>query len=172
MFGRKIRTKLPHLTNFRVDDEDTRERDSIQKEKGKEYSDAKRKASVKDIAVGDTVLLKRMKKDNKLSTAFMNEEFVVLSKRGADVTVKSLTSGKEFRRNSAHMKKLEPSTTSYDISRGLDGINKPQNEQRSVSPIDSSERQAPPDELTAPEKRKRKEPAWFDNYMPHYIKKC
>lgn len=178
MFGRKIRTKLPQLTNFRVDDEDTRDRDSIQKEKGKEYSDAKRRATVKDIAVGDTVLLKRMKKDNKLSTAFMNEEFVVLRKQGSDVTVKSTATGKEFRRNTAHMKKIEKSesTTSNDFSTGSNN-REPFSNQNFAPSIDSPhtcDNQEPAEEThtAVGGKRKRKEPVWFNNYMPHYIKKC
>ncbi|XP_062704190.1 uncharacterized protein K02A2.6-like [Aedes albopictus] len=44
MFGRRIRTKLPQLSNIRVDDEAARDRDAVQKEKGKEYSDSRRGA--------------------------------------------------------------------------------------------------------------------------------
>ncbi|XP_062538768.1 uncharacterized protein K02A2.6-like [Armigeres subalbatus] len=172
MFGRKIRTKLPHLTDSWENDEDTRDQDSIRNEKGREYSDATRRATVKDIVVGDTVLLKRMIRDNKLSTAFMNEEFVVIRKQGADVIIKSLSNGKEYRRNTAHIKKIgKPEPATSNVSNAGEERYKRQND-----PVPGSSNEIPAETFKAPspappEKRKRKEPYWFDNYMTHYIKK-
>lgn len=105
MFGRKIKSKLPTLPTF-AEDESVRERDSITKEKGKQYSDKKRGAKESEIEVGDRVVVKRMKKSNKLDTEYMNEDHVVLKKTGTDTIVKSTTSGKEYRRSAAHLKKV------------------------------------------------------------------
>lgn len=106
MFGRRIRTKLPEVPIFTRVNEEHRDHDTLQKEKGKEYADGKRKARFSEISVGDRVLVKRMRKDNKLSSNFAPEEYVVTRKIGADCTVKALENGKEYRRNVAHLKKL------------------------------------------------------------------
>ncbi|XP_055604267.1 uncharacterized protein K02A2.6-like [Uranotaenia lowii] len=107
MFGRKIRSKLPQVPLTRAEDGEVRDRDKIMKEKGKVYADSKRKARVSDIVVGDSVLVKRTKKDNKLDTTFAPEEYAVVKKQGSDTTVQSQATGKELRRNVAHLKKLE-----------------------------------------------------------------
>ncbi|XP_055604996.1 uncharacterized protein K02A2.6-like [Uranotaenia lowii] len=161
MFGRKIRNKLPQLTESALNDEVVRDRDSFQKEKGREYVDTKRRAKASDISVGDYVLLKRMRKENKLSTEYINEEFVVLSKRGADLTVKSLATGKEFRRNTAHAKKIERTDT--ETSSNADMPESPVGS-GSIPPSKQSNGET---SLKHVEKRKPKEPAWFESYVPH-----
>lgn len=173
LFGRKIRTKLPQLSNSRYDDEDVRDRDAMQKEKGKEYSDNKRRAKVRDLVVGDRVLLKRMKKDNKLSTEYMNEEFIILRKCGSDLIVKSLVTGKEFRRNTAHVKKCEI-LNDAESSTGAMDTEQDASETNTTSPNggSSSNRDAQQSLADQGGKRKRKEPMWFEDYMPHFIKKC
>lgn len=115
MFGRRIRTKLPEVPKIIRVNEEHQDHDKLQKAKGKEYTDAKRKARFSEITVGDRVLAKRMRKENKLSTNYAPEEYVVTRKTGADVTIKSVGNGKEYRRNVAHLKKL------------LDDIDKPSN---------------------------------------------
>ena len=63
LFGRRIRTKLPHLQGFTVEDE-VRDRDSERKEKGKVYADWKKKAHESKIQEGDKVLLRRERENN------------------------------------------------------------------------------------------------------------
>lgn len=109
MFGRKIRTKLPQVPVERMEDGEVRDRDKLAKEKGKVYTDNKRKARESEIEVGDQVLAKRLKKDNKLDADYSPEEFEVVRKQGGDVTIRSKESGKEFRRNVAHLKRFGPS---------------------------------------------------------------
>ncbi|XP_055604561.1 uncharacterized protein K02A2.6-like [Uranotaenia lowii] len=169
MFGRKIRNKLPKLTASRPNDEETRDRDCIQKEKGREYGDKKRRARVSDISVGDYVLLKRMRKDNKLSTEYINEEFVVLNKRGADITVKSIITGKEYRRNSAHVKKIEK--TNIPSSESTEDTDRQEISDESSTNMTHNQ-SAPGTSSEHLQKRKSKEPAWFESYVPHYVKKC
>ena len=64
LFGRRIRTKLPQLQEFTVEDE-VRDHESERKDKGTVYADCKRNAHESKIQEGDKVLL-RQKKENKL----------------------------------------------------------------------------------------------------------
>ena len=68
LFGRRIRTTIPQLQEFTVEDE-VRDRDNERKEKGKVYTDCKRNAHESKIQEGDKVLL-RQEKENKLSTTY------------------------------------------------------------------------------------------------------
>ncbi|XP_055634225.1 uncharacterized protein K02A2.6-like [Toxorhynchites rutilus septentrionalis] len=110
MFGRQIKSKLPTISSF-LEDEGVRERDAVIKEKGKEYSDRRRQAKESNIKEGDVVLAKRMRKANKLDTEFTNEEFVVQRKEGTDTVIQSKATGKQYRRSSAHLKKIEDPRT-------------------------------------------------------------
>lgn len=111
MFGRKIRNKLPGIPFQELMDEEVRDRDRLHKEKQKAYIDLKRSAVESGIAVGDRVVIKRMKKANKLQSDYSPEEFQVVRKMGGDTTVRSCDTGKEYRRNVAHLKKLISATT-------------------------------------------------------------
>lgn len=115
--------------------------DRVNKEKGKIYADDRRKARNSEIEVGDNVLAKRMKKNNKLDADFSTEEFEVIRKVGGDTTVRSKISGKEYRRNVAHLKKIENSQASHE---------------ESGSGVEKSH-----------EKRVRIEPAKYKDYVPH-----
>lgn len=141
VFGRKIRTKLPQVPVERIEDGEIRDRDKVMKEKGKIYTDIKRKARESEIEVGDQVLTKRLKKDNKLEAHFSPEEFEVVKKQGADVIIRSKESGKKFRRNVAHLKKFGPS-------------NKP------VQQLEEEELQPRPS-------RERSEPSRYKDFIPH-----
>lgn len=70
LFGRKIHDKLPSIHQPMEVDEEVADKDKEQKEKGKQYADARRHAKVSDIGVGDDVLVKRMTRANKLSSNF------------------------------------------------------------------------------------------------------
>ncbi|XP_062541582.1 uncharacterized protein K02A2.6-like [Armigeres subalbatus] len=141
MFGRKIRCKLPVIPPMILEDGEIRDRDRILKEKGKVYADNRRKARESDIDVGDHVLAKRMKKNNKLEADFSPEEFEVIRKVGGDTTIRSRESGKEYRRVVTHLKKILPPDPT-DTSRNTDCKN-----QR--------------------EKRVRTEPVKYKDYIPH-----
>ena len=64
LFRRRIRTKLPHLQEFSIEDE-VRDRDSERKAKGKVYAYCQRNARESEIREGDKALL-RQEKENKL----------------------------------------------------------------------------------------------------------
>ncbi|XP_055589606.1 uncharacterized protein K02A2.6-like [Uranotaenia lowii] len=116
MFGRRLRTKLPCIPMEVCEDEEVRDQDRIQKEKGRLYADRSRKARLSSIDIGDFVLAKRTRKDNKLSSDFSPEEFKVTKRQGTDVTIRSTTSGKEFRRSVAHLKRISPQPEAKDPS--------------------------------------------------------
>ena len=105
MFGREIRTKIPELsTNYHHINDDVKDTNVENKMKMKAYRDQKVRARESDIQIGDRVLLLQRKED-KLSTAFRNEEFEVIDRNGTQVTVESPT-GARYTRNTSHIKPI------------------------------------------------------------------
>ncbi|XP_058816749.1 uncharacterized protein K02A2.6-like [Topomyia yanbarensis] len=85
MFGRIFKDKLPSLPLIsRKTVEEARDRDKEQKYKGAEYADHRRKARPSNMQIGDKVVVRRMIKDNKLSTNFSSEEWVIIDRNGAN----------------------------------------------------------------------------------------
>lgn len=107
LFGRKLRTKLPELFDYNVDDVDdleVRDRDAEQKEKGKIYSDKRRRAVESDIYTGAKVLVKQ-NSEHKLSTPFNASPFKVVERKGNSVVIES-DEGVQYKRNVTHLKKF------------------------------------------------------------------
>ena len=103
LFGRKIRTKLPELSDVHVEQE-VRDKDSEQKSKSKSYADVRRGARHSEVLPGDQVLLQQEKKD-KLSTRFNPNPYTVVSRHGNNLLIQS-KEGAQYSRNTAHVKKL------------------------------------------------------------------
>lgn len=141
MFGRCIRDKLPSIWQPAEVDEELRDRDKEQKVKGKEYSDAKRKAEPSQIMVGDYVLAKRQVIVNKLSSPFETTIYKVIKRTGSEATIQSTETLSTYRRNVAHLKKLPSdildSTPASDSSPSL------QDHQAPDSPPTKRARRAP-----------------------------
>ncbi|XP_062539002.1 uncharacterized protein K02A2.6-like [Armigeres subalbatus] len=110
MFGRVLRDKLPAfpVEVARKSIEEIQDTDREKKQKGAEYADRIRNATPNLLKEGDTVVAKRMTRDNKLSTNFSPEEMVILKRNGADATIQSKETGKIFHRNVSHLKPLIP----------------------------------------------------------------
>lgn len=108
-FRRQNRDKIPSLLDkdYRMDDSDVRDKDAIAKEKGKEYSDRKRKAGESTISEGDKVYLKEMEKGHKLAANFRPIPHVIERTEGGDVLVRNEETGQRLRRNVLHLKKVE-----------------------------------------------------------------
>ncbi|XP_053617728.1 uncharacterized protein K02A2.6-like [Plodia interpunctella] len=108
-FRRQNKDKIPSLHGLDSLDIDTdvRERDKIQKEKGKEYGDKKRRATESNLNDGDKVYIKNMEKTNKLSSDYDPTPYTVESAKHGDVTVRNDETGKELRRNVVHLKRVE-----------------------------------------------------------------
>lgn len=164
MLGRRIKSKLPRIP-IHVDDEGIRDSDKIRKQKGKEYTDLKRRAEYSEIREGDRVLVKRMKKAHKLQADYSPDEFLVVKKVGSDVTVRSTESGVEFRRNVAHLKKILSNTDNVEPFPRLttDGL-----EHGQTSPLNRDTNDAPKSvEEPTRSKRQRSEPSKFQDYVPY-----
>lgn len=71
-FKRKFRDKIPSIFDIENQDADSeiRDRDKIQKEKEKNYSDLKRRATENIISRGDKVYMENMIRGNKLMPNF------------------------------------------------------------------------------------------------------
>ena len=103
LFGRNLRTKLPELSEYHMTDYEIRYHDSEKKEKGKLYTDKKRKAVESEIEKGDQVLVQK-NRENKLSPNFHTEPIVVKEKKKNSV-VKESNEGVRYKRNVTHLKK-------------------------------------------------------------------
>lgn len=108
MFGRILRDKLPSIGNrtATANEESVRDQDWSKKLKETEYANAKRHAKPTELKEGDVVVAKRTVKENKLSSTFAPEEFVITKLKGSDATLESKTSGRVLHRNVAHLKPL------------------------------------------------------------------
>lgn len=108
-YHRLFRDKIPtlHDIEHKIIDDETSDRDHELKEKGKEYSDRRRKATIDDLEPGQKVYVKNMIKDNKLTSNFNATPHTIVQKNGGDVQVRNETTGKEYRRNVMHLKKVE-----------------------------------------------------------------
>lgn len=110
MLRRKLREKIPMMILEQNGDESVKEKAMEAKEKMKEYTDRKRKATPSNIKVGDEVVLLNTNKKHKLDSNFTPEEHEVIEKKGGELVVKSNESGKIKRRHVSHAKKIEKNT--------------------------------------------------------------
>uniref|UniRef100_A0ABD2WXP2 RNA-directed DNA polymerase n=1 Tax=Trichogramma kaykai TaxID=54128 RepID=A0ABD2WXP2_9HYME len=108
-YGRQFRDKLPTISDVGknwTNDEEMRDRDKAQKEKGKLYGDRKRHATDKDLQVGEQVFVKNIFKTNKLTPNFDPVLHTVMDVNKGDVHVRNDTTGQECRRNIVHLKRV------------------------------------------------------------------
>lgn len=103
LYRRDIRTKLPCLAARENLSEEVLDRDWMNKVKGKEYSDKKRRACESDLKPGDKVLLQQ-RKENKLSTVFESEPYVISGRNGSEITVHSPSKNVTYTRNISQVK--------------------------------------------------------------------
>ncbi|XP_062539263.1 uncharacterized protein K02A2.6-like [Armigeres subalbatus] len=120
MFGRVLRDKLPSLPGIRLKaPEEARDKDQERKLKQGEYADKRRQAEPSSLKEGDIVVARRTLKENKLSSNFGPEEFVITKRNGSDVTIESTETGRTFHRNVSHLKPLlRPQTIEEDLKVG------------------------------------------------------
>ncbi|KAK6192673.1 hypothetical protein SNE40_004107 [Patella caerulea] len=104
LFRRIIRTKIPEISQFNLEDTEVRDKDSEQKGKGKEYSDQRRNARENDLQAGDSVLMKQSYV-NKWSTPFAPNPFIVKERKGNSVVIES-SEGVQYKRNLTAVKKF------------------------------------------------------------------
>ncbi|MCW4310601.1 MAG: DDE-type integrase/transposase/recombinase [Candidatus Thiodiazotropha endolucinida] len=124
LYRRKMRTKLPLLLDHTSYDQEMRDRDSEQKEKGKVYGDKRRNACESELKPGDKVLMKQ-NMENKFQSQFKPQFYKVLHKTGNSVLVES-DQGVKYRRNVTHLKKFHERTSDKPVSR--ENLNMPRSE--------------------------------------------
>ncbi|XP_018578310.1 uncharacterized protein K02A2.6-like, partial [Anoplophora glabripennis] len=107
LLNRNIRDKIPSITDLIHEpcDEEARDNDIINKQKGKEKEDKIRNAKDTDIKQGDKVLIRNMNIPHKLTTRFNMDEYTVTQKVGNEVTV-SGGDGQVYKRHISHVKKI------------------------------------------------------------------
>lgn len=111
LFGRTIRDKIPSigdLVDNERDDEEARDTDINNNQKGKTREDKARGSKDSDIQPGDRVVTQNMMTTNKLEGRYLNEEYEVIEKKGNEVTLQK--DGKTFKRHTTHVKKLPTET--------------------------------------------------------------
>ncbi|XP_053968583.1 uncharacterized protein K02A2.6-like [Anastrepha ludens] len=84
MFNRVIRDKIPGIQDITEGklDSAARDLDVINKAKGKEAADKKRRAKICDIAPGDKVVLRNVVFPHKLTPTFDTLEYEIIEKKG------------------------------------------------------------------------------------------
>lgn len=80
--------------------------DKIKKQQEKECTDRRRKAKKSDVSEGDTVLVKRMRKETKLDTQFRETPHTVTERKGGDVVIQNKETGEKLRKNVINLKKV------------------------------------------------------------------
>ena len=111
LFGPKILTKLPELSDVHVEQE-VRDRDNEQKSKSKAYADMQRNARYSEVLPGEQVLVQQERK-NKLTTRFEPSTYTVVDKHGNSLIVQS-PGGAQYSRNTSHVKKLLENGDTHD----------------------------------------------------------
>lgn len=113
LFGRTIRSKIPSITEiqYNLDDGEVRDRDALNKQKGKEREDIRRKARHSEINVGDKLLMQNLLPKNKLSSTFQPATYEVIERQGNSLQLRNEDTMKTYQRNVAHTKPVPMITT-------------------------------------------------------------
>lgn len=111
------------MIDIEFTDLEARDRDTLMKNKGKEYADRKRQATASSIDIGEKVYVKNTVKENKLSTTFDDVTHTVVNKEGNDVELVNDDNGKRLRRNIVHLKKFEVCTNGEESEEESSGNN-------------------------------------------------
>lgn len=85
-------------------DSSARDYDLMNKQKGKERADSKRRAKESDVMVGDKVLLRNIIFPSKLTPSFDKTTYEVVERNGSEVTV--VGGGRSYKRNISMVKKI------------------------------------------------------------------
>jgi len=111
IFGRRLRTRLPHVNeqspaSTRLDAQ-LRETDTAAKQKMKQHSDSHNRARERQLAAGDTVLVRQTRR-NKLSSYYEPQPYVITDIRGSMITAQRVIDGRTTTRNISFFKRVPP----------------------------------------------------------------
>ena len=90
IFGRRLRTRLPHMDDSQSSasarlDAEMRESDTAAKQRMKQYGDSHSHARERQLAIGDTVLVRQARR-NKLSSYYEPQPYIISDIRGTMIT--------------------------------------------------------------------------------------
>ena len=177
LFGRKIRTKLPHFSDLHIDQQ-AHDTDSEYKGQSKIYADCRRRAVPSDISVGDQVLLKNEQPSSKVDSPYLPSPGIVTARVGQKISVE--THGKCVDRNVSSVKRFLPSScvvgeSSDDITEEIGDSGIPVNKEatstkRAEAESSMSTKRANAESTMAGERssrpmRQTKEPAYLKDYV-------
>lgn len=111
LLNRELKDKLPPTPFYPLVDLELHDRDRSAKLKGKEEAERRHKPRVSDIAVGDSVLVKRLVKKSKFDSNFDPNPCKVVAVKGPEATVEA-SSGKRYRRVKNHLHKVDVAASS------------------------------------------------------------
>ena len=142
---RPFRTRLGHRGEAKLNDEEVREHDMIQKNKSKSYSDKRSYVKNIDIQKGDQVLVK-LTKVNKLTPNYDPKPYVVMERKGTMITAKRNYPHHVITRNVSFFKKLnvEHDDDNYDYIDNDRRSNVPEGQQEGQQPLRRSARNRRP----------------------------
>jgi transposase InsO family protein len=104
MFKRKARTLLPlGVLNSYWTEAEARERDAVEKLKGKIYADGKRMAKDSEICIGNFVMIKDMTTGSKLRCRYLDKKYQVIDRKYSVLTLKD-SDGNICKRHVDHAK--------------------------------------------------------------------
>ena len=103
---RPFRIRLPEFSNFTKNDQEVRDRDTLQKQKAKSYADRKSYVKPTDIIVGDKVLVKNSKQ-GKMQPLYDPIPYLVVERKGSMITAARESPKHSITRNSSFFKKLK-----------------------------------------------------------------
>lgn len=165
-FGRKLKDWIPQMTSDpnteRDDGPDVRDHNWVYTQKAKIYYDDAHNARESDLQPRDRVLMRNLVPQNKLSAAYLPEPATVVQKSGNSVVVQT-ESGKQYRRNSSHLKRLTepgPSEEQHEESSSTEWV--------TPSTLQASKTSTPMGDISAGERgrpqRETRRPLRFEDY--------
>ena len=169
LFNRQVRGKLPVIERKIVVNKHKQARaNEIEKQKyQKEYTDMRRNAKESDIKVGDTVLVKQIRK-NKLYSRFNKTPYIVIERKGTTITAENANKHR-ITRNVSHFKKyINRKDHTYETESDLEDTDRRDKlieQADQVDEPDDQERQIENDNQPR-ETRTRKRPERYGNPIP------
>jgi len=143
LYKRKIRGTLPEFVTSEKPSSSTsastsiRAQDKTNKEKKAKYGDKRRMAQPSDIREEDLVLMQQ-RRQHKLDTTFKPQLYMVISRKGSEVTIES-PDGVQCRRNVAHLRKyVSPTQDASDTYSDVDNTDFGESSQLPMVPAEES----------------------------------
>lgn len=108
-YGRAFRDKLPSMIDLEnpTTDLEAKDNDKAKKMNAKINEDRKRKATERELEIGEKVYVKNFVKENKLIPEFNPTPHTIVSTNGNEINVRNDQTGQEYKRNIVHLKKTE-----------------------------------------------------------------